>query len=56
MTFYSHKIRILIIYHFYGFLSLRTNPAERYIEDGDYHKKNGRRMLDGRQCRNILIT
>ena len=26
MAFYSHKIRILIIYHFYGFLWLRTNP------------------------------
>ena len=26
MAFYSHKIWILIIYHFYGFLWLRTNP------------------------------
>ena len=27
MAFYSHKIWILIIYLFYGFLWLRTNPA-----------------------------
>ena len=27
MAFYSHKIWILIIYHFYGFLWLRTNPV-----------------------------
>ena len=26
MAFYSHKIWNLIIYHFYGFLWLRTNP------------------------------
>ena len=26
MAFYSPKIWILIIYHFYGFLWLRTNP------------------------------
>ena len=31
MAFYSHKILILIIYHFYGFLWLRTNPEE-FIE------------------------
>ena len=28
MTFYGHKTLIIISYHFYGFLWLRTNPAK----------------------------